>query len=96
MPEAQSAGLADGQGGSLSAAGFPERPLALQVSRVEPTAALSGLTNVVRVHAALAEPAPAWLRPGMQGAASITTGRGSLLHAWTRGPINWLRQRFWL
>ncbi len=95
VPEARAADVALGQPATLTPTGRPDQSIAAEVDRIAPTAELVNLQNVVKVRAKLLGEAPAWLKPGMEGVASVTTGRASLMHAWTRGASDWLRMKLW-
>ncbi len=96
VPDSQIAGVGPGQTGELAAAGFPEQRLGFTVESVAPASEVVAGHNVFKVRASLKDSPPAWLRPGMEGAARVTTGRASYLSVWTRDAVNWLRMRLWL
>lgn len=95
VPEDQIADLAVGQRGALATASRPDARIGLVVERIEPAAEVRNGRNVFRVRARLDE-TPAWLRPGMEGAARIDAGRRTLGWLWTRRVVNWARMALWL
>jgi hypothetical protein len=50
--------------------------------------------NYFRVEAELGEAAPK-LSPNMEGVAKVDAGRASLLWAWTRPMVDWVRLTWW-
>lgn len=88
------AGIEVGQRGSLRLTGMPDRPIRFEVSRIVPLATAANGGNHFRVEATLIG-RPDQLRPGMQGVAKVTTGRASLLHAWTDALVDRLRLWAW-
>jgi multidrug efflux pump subunit AcrA (membrane-fusion protein) len=88
------ADVASGQGGRLTLAAFPDRPLAFVVERITPISTALDGRNFFRVEAMLDNPGRD-LRPGMEGIAKIDAGRRRLLWIWTHELIDWLRLRLW-
>ena len=86
--------LQPGQQGRLRLAGIPDDPVDLQVARIYPVATVAGGANHFRVEAS-ADKVPPGLRPGMQGVAKVTVGRGSLLAVWTASLRSRLRLWAW-
>jgi multidrug resistance efflux pump len=87
-------GIEAGQAGELRLTGSPGSALDLAVERIVPLATADGDGNRFRVEAILIDP-PSGLRPGMQGVAKVTTGRVSLLRAWTGDFVDRVRFRIW-
>ncbi len=86
--------LAEGQRGSLVLAALPSAPLAFEVRRVTPVAALADGRNVFRVEAEL-DDADARLRPGMRGVAKVSIDERRLGAIWTHQLSRWLRLKLW-
>ena len=86
--------LAEGQRGSLVLAALPSAPLAFEVRRVTPVAALADGRNVFRVEAEL-ENTDARLRPGMRGVAKVSIDERRLGAIWTHELARWLRLKLW-
>lgn len=95
VPESRAADVALGHAATLTPTGRPDQRLTGKVLSVAPSAEVLSQRNIVRVRVAFDEPPPPWLKPGMEGVASITTGSASVAHAWTRGATDWLRLRLW-
>jgi multidrug resistance efflux pump len=74
--------IATGQAGALRLTGMPDKPIDFEVARILPVAMAADGGNHFRVEATLPQ-LPMGLRPGMQGIAKVTVGRGSLLDVWT-------------
>lgn len=87
-------GIEPGQVGELRLTGMPESAIGFEVERIVPLATADTSGNRFRVEARLVDP-PAGLRPGMQGVAKVTTGRVSLMRAWTDDFVDRLRFRAW-
>jgi multidrug resistance efflux pump len=100
LPESRLPHVQVGQAVVLLAAGAPDEPIRGVVSSIapaatppEPGAPAGPATFAVRV---ALEDAPAWLRPGMEGAASVALGRRPYLALWTEDLIDWVRLNLWL
>jgi hypothetical protein len=87
--------LALRQSGELVLSGLPGLALPIEVRRITPVAVQRDGRNVFAVEASITQPAPAGLRPGMEGIGKVTVGQRSLLWIWTHGLIDWLRLSLW-
>lgn len=85
----------EGQTGEIAAAAFPDRPVGFTVGRINPVAEVVDQKNVFQVRGVLARHEP-WMRPGMEGVATIDLGRRSWGYIYSRPILNWLRMELWL
>ncbi len=95
VPESRLGDVEVGQRATLTLAARPGTPIEGVVARLEPVARVVDGRNALHVDVELDDAPPAWLRPGMEGAARIATGRTTPLAAWTRDVRDWLRLRLW-
>lgn len=95
VPDSDIAGIEPGQTGEIAAAGAPDRRLEFRVESIDPVSSVEAGRNVFHVRGRLTADAPEWLRPGMEGAGFVRTGRTSLLNSWTRDAADWVRLRMW-
>ncbi len=100
LPEARLPRVEVGQSVELLAEGAPDEPIRGTVASIAPAAsepepgeAPGATTFAVRV---TLDDAPAWLRPGMEGVASVSLGRRPYLSLWTEDLIDWIRLNLWL
>lgn len=84
-----------GQQGELAITARPDKKIAFTVERITPVAEVRKSKNVFLVRVRLAE-SPEWLRPGMEGPASIVVGRRSYGWLWTHDLIDWIRLHLWI
>lgn len=95
IPENRAADLQPNQSAVLTPTGRPDQRIDAFVERIAPALEVAASQNVVKVRVTITSTPPDWLRPGMEGVAAVTTGRASLMHAWTRGATDWLRMKLW-
>ncbi len=86
--------LHEGQTGALRLAGRASEPIPARVTRITPVATAQDGRNTYRAEAVL-EPAPAWVRPGMEGVVRVGVGERPLLWIWTRTLVDWVRLTLW-
>lgn len=84
----------EGQTGEIAAAAFPDQPVAFRVGRINPVAEVVDQKNVFQVRGILTKIEP-WMRPGMEGVATIDLGRRSYGYIYSRPILNWLRMELW-
>lgn len=94
VPDRDIARVKPGQPGLLRLTGQPQTTYAFEVTRVTATARAEQGVNGFRVEADWRGSVPA-LSPGMQGVGKVEVGRTSLLGAWTRSSVDWLRLKLW-
>ena len=95
VPEDRAGEVAPGMAGELATTTYPDQRVGFVVRHVEPLARVEGGRNVFVAEVEL-DHQPAWLRPGMTGAARLDAGEASHLWLWTRDAVNWLRMKLWL
>ncbi|MDX2225485.1 MAG: HlyD family efflux transporter periplasmic adaptor subunit [Verrucomicrobiae bacterium] len=79
----------------IAFAGRPSLKFPVNVERIEPAAMAEEQGNVFNVRCRLAEPPPAWWRPGMTGVAKVSAGWRSLFWIGTHRAIDFLRLKLW-
>jgi multidrug resistance efflux pump len=94
VDERDVARVSPGQQGELVLAGKPDAPVEFEVVRIMPISQPEDGINAFRVEASLAAK-PDWLRPGMAGAAKITTGTRTLAWIYGHKMIDAIRLRIW-
>lgn len=81
--------------GELASASHPGDFIGFTVERIEPEAEVVDGANVFRVRVSL-DKTTDWLRPGVEGEASIHVDRRSYAYLWTRDAVNWVRMKLWM
>ncbi|WP_418132857.1 HlyD family efflux transporter periplasmic adaptor subunit [Variovorax sp. 375MFSha3.1] len=94
VPDRDIARVKVGQNGILRLTGQPHATYDFEVKRVTATAKVEEGVNGFRVEAEWRGDVPA-LSPGMQGVGKVEVGKASLLSAWTRSSVDWLRLKLW-
>lgn len=94
VPDRDIARVKPGQPGLLRLTGQPQTSYDFEVSRVTATARVEQGVNGFRVEAEWRGAVPT-LSPGMQGVGKVEVGHTSLLAAWTRSSVDWLRLKWW-
>ena len=95
VPEFISALVSHGQPGTFAAISRPNAPIGCELRQVRTSAEVREGRNVFVVDAALTEPAPTWLRSGMEGAARIDVGRHAVWWVWIHRAIDSIRVYAW-
>ncbi|MEO1237309.1 MAG: HlyD family efflux transporter periplasmic adaptor subunit, partial [Planctomycetota bacterium] len=95
VPEERAGDLFVGMEGELATTTYPDQRVRFVVERIEPAARVHEGRNVFVAEVALAV-RPAWLRPGMTGAARLEAGEDRYVVLWTRDAVNWVRMKLWL
>ena len=83
-----------GAPGELVLSSLPGSQWPFKVKKLTPIAVAEDGRNYFRVEAELGDAAPK-LSPNMEGVAKVDAGRASLLWAWTRPLVDWVRLAWW-
>lgn len=83
-----------GAPGELVLSSLPGSRWPFKVKKLTPIAVAEDGRNYFRVEAELGDAAPK-LSPNMEGVAKVDAGRASLLWAWTRPLVDWVRLAWW-
>ncbi|NQT52340.1 efflux RND transporter periplasmic adaptor subunit [bacterium] len=78
--------------GTFVAKARPDVTLDFTVEKIRPMSETRDKANVFVVEARL-QNTDGWLRPGMEGAANVLSGRHNIAWVFTRKPINWVRMK---
>lgn len=83
-----------GQSGELSLAAFVDARFAFEITSVTPVSTAADGRNFFRVEADILDDV-AVLRPGMEGVGKIAIREATVIEAWTRRLVAWVRLQIW-